>query len=163
MRETNKERRWMTVTRGGEKSRKNVEKCTMQLTAHHQQSYCTSFTSIREDRSTTRLAARTAHRTSAPRAQHPSRGIPATSAIPDSQGRHAVLLLILAAPSGALRRTRLRLNVHRGHVRLGVLPVHRDIDSGSVGRPCSQDDVIFRRVRGVTPDTASSASASAAV
>src|SRR6266851_8073046 len=102
----------------------------MQLTAHHRQSYCTSFTSIREDRSTTR----TAHRASAPRAQHASRAIPATSTstIPNSRRRRAIiLLLILAAPS-ALRRTRLQLNVHRSLVRVSALPVHRDIDRGSV-------------------------------
>src|SRR5216683_2093762 len=122
----------MIVTRGRKKSRKNVEKCTMQLTAHHRQSYCTSFTSIREDRSTTRLAARTAHRASAPWAQHASWGIPPTSTIPNSRRRRAIiLLLILTAPS-ALRRTRLRLNVHRSLVRVSALPVHRDIDRRSV-------------------------------
>ena len=156
----------MTVRRGGTKSRKNVEKCITQLTAHHRQSYCTSFTSIREDRPTTRLAARTAHRTSAPRAQHPSRGIPATSTIPNSGRRRAI---ILAAPS-ALRRTRLRLHVHRGHVRLGALPIHRDIYRGIrrppvfSGRRHFPPCPLVRLTAGeVTPDAASSASASAAV
>jgi hypothetical protein len=134
--------------RGGKKSRKNVDKCIMQLTAHRRQCYCASFTSIREDRSTTRLAARTAHRASAPRAQHPSRGIPATSTIPNSRGRHAIILLpILTAPS-ALRRTRLRLNVHRGLVRVSALPVHIATSMHQQGirrRRCSRPDVVFRR------------------
>ena len=160
----------MTVRRGGKKSRKYVEKCTTQLTAHHRQSYCTSFTSIREDRSTSRLAARTAHRASAPRAQHASRAIPATSTststIPNSRRRRAImLLLVLAAPS-ALRRTRLRLNVHRGRVRLGALPVHIATSTGDPSSPVFSARRRFPpyppvrlTAGGVAPDAAGSASA----
>jgi hypothetical protein len=77
------------------------------------------------------LEARTGHRVSHPRAQYASesRAIPAI--IPNSRGRHAILLLVLAPPS-AHRRARLWLNIHRRLVRLGALPVHRDIDRGSV-------------------------------
>ncbi len=75
------------------------------------------------------LAARTGNRVSNPRAQYASRAIPAT--IPNSRGRQAILLLVLAPPS-AHRHARLWLNIHRRLVRLGALPVHRDIDRGSV-------------------------------
>ena len=74
--------------------------------------------------STTRLdqAARTAHRASDPRTQYASRANPTT--IPDRRGG-------TGHPAAGLR-TRLRLNVHHGLVRLGALPVHPDIDRGSV-------------------------------
>src|SRR6266851_762402 len=75
------------------------------------------------------LAARTAHRVSDPRAEYASRAIPAT--IPDRRERRAILLLVLAPPS-ALRHARLWLDIHRRLVRLGALPVHRDIDRGSI-------------------------------
>jgi hypothetical protein len=119
----------MTVTRGGKKSRKNVKKCIMQLTAHHRQSYCTSFTSNREDRSTTRLAARTAHRASAPWAQHASRAIPATSTstIPNSRRRRAIILLL---PRFAARGCGSMSIAASSESALS--PVHRDIDRGSV-------------------------------
>ena len=135
----------MIVTREAEKNQgKTSRNLQCNSTAHNRQSYRTSFTSIRKDRSTTRLAARTAHRASS----HPSGAIPATSTIPNSRRRRAIILLLILATPSALRRMRLRLNVHRGRVRLGAPPGPSRHRRGiRRRRPCSRDDVIFRRVR----------------